>query len=76
MRKDLAIPWVRRLAVTSLVALALAQGCANLTAIRDFGAISAETASYQALVQDYVDAPVRLKRFESAAVYDAASHDT
>lgn len=50
-----------------LLVLAVVPGCADLTAIREFGTISAESAAYRRLLHDYVTAPDRLKRFEPEA---------
>jgi hypothetical protein len=60
---DVAPSTRRFLATLPLVAFALSQGCANLAAIRDFGTISAESASYKRLIEDYVAEPEREKRF-------------
>jgi hypothetical protein len=47
-----------------IVLLVLASGgCANLTAIQQFAALSAQTVGYRQLVQDYVTAPERLARY-------------
>lgn len=43
------------------MALALT-GCANLGAIQEFGALSADSASYTALTDDYLTSPERSKR--------------
>jgi hypothetical protein len=42
-------------------------GCANLTAIQQFAALSARTVEYRQLVQDYVTAPERLARYAPRA---------
>ena len=39
--------------------LALLASCVNLDAVREFAKTSSEAASYEQLVEDYVDAPVR-----------------
>jgi hypothetical protein len=41
-------------------------GCTNLSAIQDFAAISAESAQYTRLVDQYAESPVRQKRFQPA----------
>lgn len=61
----------------SVLATLLVAGCANLTAIRDFGAISADTATYHNLVTDYVATPTRLKHLEPSEFgpsLDTAQH--
>ncbi len=47
-----------------IVALTLAQGCANLSAVREFANISSESAQYTKLVSDYVESPIRQKRYQ------------
>ena len=44
--------------------LILAQGCADLKAIQDFAALSADSAEYTALVNDYIESPGRQKRYQ------------
>ena len=39
-------------------------GCVDLSAVRDFAAISAESAQYTKLVNDYVSSPERQKRYQ------------
>lgn len=41
-----------------------AQGCADLKPIQDFAALSADSAEYTALVNDYIDSPQRQKRYQ------------
>ena len=49
---------------SSLLLLGLTQGCVDLKAIQDFAHISAESAEYTALVDNYVDFPNRQKRYQ------------
>jgi uncharacterized protein YgfB (UPF0149 family) len=49
---------------SSLLLLGLTQGCVDLKAIQDFANISAESAEYTALVDNYVDFPNRQKRYQ------------
>lgn len=58
-----AVRW-RPAAVALLVVLVLTQGCANLGAIREFASISAESGQYTKLVTDYVESPIRQKRYQ------------
>ena len=46
--------------------LGLSQGCADLKAIQDFANISAESAEYTTLVNNYLDFPNRQKRYPPA----------
>jgi uncharacterized protein YutE (UPF0331/DUF86 family) len=47
------------------VLLAFTQGCANnLKAIQDFASLSAESAEYTTLVEDYLEFPNRQKRYQ------------
>ncbi len=50
--------------LSALLFLGLTQGCVNLKAIQDFANISAESAEYTALVDNYVDFPHRQKRYQ------------
>lgn len=47
-----------------ILALSVGTGCVNLSAIREFADISAESAAYTALVDDYVKSPERQKRYQ------------
>ena len=49
--------------VMGLLLLAI-QGCADLKAIQDFAALSADSAEYTTLVNDYIDSPQRQKRYQ------------
>lgn len=49
---------------SSLLLLGLTQGCVDLKAIQDFANISAESAEYTTLVDNYVDFPNRQKRYQ------------
>lgn len=40
------------------------QGCADLKAIQDFAALSADSAEYTTLVNDYIKSPERQKRYQ------------
>jgi len=51
---------------SSLLLLGLTQGCVDLKAIQDFANISAESAEYTALVDNYVEFPNRQKRYQPA----------
>lgn len=51
-------------AVLLLIVLVLTQGCANLSAIREFANISTESAQYTRLVDDYVEWPTSQKRYQ------------
>lgn len=42
----------------------LASGCANLQAVHDFARISASTADYQQIVEDYATSPERQSRYQ------------
>jgi hypothetical protein len=44
-----------------------AAGCANLAAIQDFAAVSSESAAYTKLVGEYVESPIRQKRYQPPA---------
>lgn len=44
-------------------------GCANLTAIREFASISAQSAEYTTLVTQYAESPERQKRFQPSDQY-------
>lgn len=60
-----------KLAIIPLVvALTLAQGCANLSAIREFADVSTESAQYTRLVTDYVGSPARQKRYQPASQHE------
>ena len=50
--------------LSALFFLGLTQGCVNLKAIQDFANISAESAEYTDLVDNYVDFPHRQKRYQ------------
>jgi hypothetical protein len=63
---------------SSLLLLGLTQGCVDLKAIQDFANISAESAEYTTLVDNYVDFPNRQKRYQPAdrhAQLDAMAQD-
>lgn len=50
---------------STIVLLAFTQGCTtNLKAIQDFASLSAESAQYTTLVDDYLDFPQRQKRYQ------------
>ncbi len=69
------ISYMKLAAFPLLVVLVLAAGCANLTAIREFASISAESAEYTKLVTNYVESPIRLKRYQSPSRHDRLDHD-
>lgn len=53
-----------------LVVLVLTQGCADLSAIREFANISSESAQYTKLVTDYVESPTRQKRYQPPSQHE------
>jgi hypothetical protein len=54
-----------RTLLSTMVLLAFTQGCAtNLTAIQDFANLSAESAEYTGLVDEYLEFPDRQKRYQ------------
>ncbi len=63
---------------SSMLLLGLTQGCVDLRAIQDFANISAESAEYTSLIENYVDFPQRQKRYQPAnqhARLDAMSQE-
>ena len=50
--------------LSGLLLLGLTQGCVDLKVIQDFANISAESAEYTTLVDNYVDFPDRQKRYQ------------
>jgi hypothetical protein len=57
----------RTMFVSTLLLFIVAQGCAkNLEAIQDFADLSAESAGYTRLVEEYVESPHRQKRYQPA----------
>jgi hypothetical protein len=54
-----------RILLSAVILLAFTQGCANnLEAIQDFANLSAESAEYTALVDEYIEFPTRQKRYQ------------
>jgi hypothetical protein len=54
-----------KILLSAIVLLAFTQGCANnLKAIQDFASLSAESAAYTTLVEDYLEFPNRQKRYQ------------
>ena len=53
-----------KLVLSGLLLLGLTQGCVDLKAIQDFANISAESAEYTTLVDNYLDFPDRQKRYQ------------
>jgi hypothetical protein len=54
-----------RILISAIVLLSFTQGCStNLRAIQDFANLSAESAEYTALVDEYVEFPNRQKRYQ------------
>ena len=54
-----------RILFSAILLLAFTQGCAtNLKAVQDFANLSAESAEYTALVDEYVEFPNRQKRYQ------------
>ena len=68
MNRRLIAP--RILAHLSIVFLIWGNGCANLSSIQEFASISAQSAEYTRLVDQYVESPARQKRFQPAAQND------
>lgn len=64
-------PYMKLAAFPLLAVLALAAGCANLTAIREFANISTESAQYTKLVDDYVQSPIRQKQYRPLREHEA-----
>lgn len=66
MTHQQASPSFMRLKVffSSMLLLGLTQGCVNLKAVQDFANISAESAEYTSLVDNYLDFPQRQKRYQ------------
>jgi hypothetical protein len=60
-----AVVMTLKILFSSLLLLGLTQGCVDLKAIQDFANISAESAEYTTLVDNYVDFPNRQKRYQS-----------
>lgn len=63
--------WLKRVPGSSwlaLLALTIATAsCANLAAIREFASTSADSAAYTKLVGEYLESPLRQKRYQPAA---------
>ena len=57
-----------------LIVLVLTQGCANLSAVREFANISTESAQYTRLVDDYVEWPTSQKRYQPPDQYALLDH--
>ena len=54
-----------RILLNAVILLAFTQGCAtNLKAIQDFANLSAESAEYTTLVDEYIEFPARQKRYQ------------
>lgn len=54
-----------RILLNAVILLAFTQGCANnLKPIQDFANLSAESAEYTALVDEYIEFPIRQKRYQ------------
>lgn len=49
--------------LVSMLCIALTAGCANLTAIQEFGRISSDSAGYTELTEEYATSPVRRKQY-------------
>ncbi|MEX2492230.1 MAG: hypothetical protein WD425_10765 [Nitrospirales bacterium] len=66
MRHPQTTPVYKKLKIllSGLLLFGLTQGCVDLKAIQDFANISAESAEYTALVDNYVDFPTRQKRYQ------------
>ncbi len=56
--------WKHTIVITSCFLLGLTTGCADLRAIQDFASISAESAEYTQLVDNYLEFPDRQKRYQ------------
>ena len=63
--------------LSSFLLLGLTQGCVDLKAVQDFANISAESAEYTSLVDNYLDFPNRQKRYrpEQHAHFDAMAQE-
>lgn len=60
-----SLPFMKlKVFLISLLLLGLTQGCVDLKAIQDFANISAESAEYTSLVDNYLDFPNRQKRYQ------------
>lgn len=64
-QQTLAVVMKLKILFSSLLLLGLTQGCVDLKAVQDFANISAESAEYTTLVDNYVDFPNRQKRYQS-----------
>jgi hypothetical protein len=60
--------WFKRFAAVAL--FAVLTGCANLSAIQEFGKLSADAASYTKLTQEYASSPTRSKQYTLASEED------
>ena len=58
--------WKNTILVSSCLLLGLTTGCADLKAIQDFASISAESAEYTQLVDNYLTFPDRQKRYQAS----------
>lgn len=57
-----------RILLSAILLLAFAQGCANnLKAIQDFASLSAESADYTTLVDNYLEFPTRQKHYQPSS---------
>ncbi len=66
MTQNQPSPLVMKLKIilSGVLLLGLTQGCVDLKAIQDFAKISAESADYTSLVDNYLDFPNRQKRYQ------------
>ncbi len=69
---------IARLSRLALAAglLVITTACANLSAVRDFAAISARSAEYTALVSQYEGFPERQKRYVPSRLHTALDRET
>ena len=57
----------RVIRLASALVLTLLAGCANLTGIQEFGKLSADSAGYTKLTEEYASSPSRRKQYTFAS---------
>lgn len=67
--REIQLPIPRARTYLLIFFLVLEAGCTNLTAIREFASISAQSAAYTTLTTQYVESPERQKRFQPSNQY-------
>ncbi|MEI6757671.1 MAG: hypothetical protein FDX18_10415 [Chlorobium sp.] len=65
LKTNVCCPMKLRLGGLFILVAFLLSSCANLEAVGDFARMSATTADYQSVVNDYIDSPKRQKSYES-----------